>query len=348
MRQRVLGALALLGGFAGGAVAGELPPVKVGGRIFTEFGVQTSDSGRLKALGGAGFSSFSVTRAWLTVEGRPTDWLSAYMELDATHMLELSGSTEKWAAAPGRMFPYLRTAQIELRDVLEPYLRLRMGLLPTPWTQFENGLYGYRMQNVQLSVREKVLAPRDFGVAAYGDLPAGLGSYHVGLFNGSGLAPETSAGKLAAARLTFTPFACWEPIAPLGVSGMGATSPEKFSWGGLLHYGRQGVTPLTVAVGPFGFQDPAKGGGAWGWTGFGVLALGTFHPWLEPIELVGRLDGWDPDTRVAGDAYTQVVGGIAYKITPQTRLLVDSESRLHEDAQKGLHHMLFVHVSTAF
>ena len=53
-------------------------------------------------------------------------------------------------------------------------------------------------------------------------------------------------------------------------------------------------------------------------TTFGVLRIPN-----SPLSVIGRVDVVDPDTESSDDRLTRYIGGVAYQVTPNLRVLAD-------------------------
>lgn len=327
---------------------GFTPTIKIGGRLYGQFGVQTTESGPLSPTSGTGFAAFDITRSSLILDGRPTDWLSLYMILDTARQTEILQTEPELKTRPGRLWAYLRTANAEIRHLWDPSARIRFGLTTGPWSSWEERLWGYRMLGQGLVAREKIVPSEELGIAVLGDLPQEWGSYHVGVFSGeSGSLPELDGHLTANGRLSLTPFGFWAPLKPLGLAGFSLLSPEKTSGGGLLYY-KTPTSPLTLAGGLYAMNDTVKGQLSQGFNAFGVLELGWLHPGLRPFELLARVEGWRPDASKSGNAYTQLVTGIAWALDANNKLVIDNQIQFHEDPGKGIWHTVFTHYAVEF
>jgi hypothetical protein len=60
-------------------------------------------------------------------------------------------------------------------------------------------------------------------------------------------------------------------------------------------------------------------------TAFGVLRIPR-----SPVSVIGRVDVVDPDTDGPDDRRTRYIGGVAYQVTPNLRLLADVDHLAYE------------------
>jgi hypothetical protein len=60
-------------------------------------------------------------------------------------------------------------------------------------------------------------------------------------------------------------------------------------------------------------------------TAFGVLRIPD-----SPVMVIGRVDVVNPDTDVSGDRRTRFIGGVAYQLSPNLRLLADIDHVTYE------------------
>jgi hypothetical protein len=61
-----------------------------------------------------------------------------------------------------------------------------------------------------------------------------------------------------------------------------------------------------------------------------ITAFGVLRVPRSPVSVIGRVDVVDPDTDGADDRQTRYIGGVAYQVTPNLRLLADIDHLSYE------------------
>jgi hypothetical protein len=91
-----------------------------------------------------------------------------------------------------------------------PWLRVRGGLLPLPWSSLTNKVWGYSFAASSPSRRYGLTSTYDLGVSVFGDLPLALGSYALAVVNGEeSRRPEQNRYKAGHAVLSVRPLPFW-------------------------------------------------------------------------------------------------------------------------------------------
>ena len=185
-------ALALLGapGIAGAQVtpaasaapAGDAPSVRVGGTIFLDYTttldpkVTDADGNRVSQ------SAFHVARAYVNVTGQVNHIFAFRITPDIVR--ETGTGTSLTGSLDVRLkYGYL---QVNMDDWLPRGTYARVGMIPTPWVDYEDGIYRYRFQGPTFTDREGFQPSSDFGVAFRTALPNDYGEVVAGLYNGEG------------------------------------------------------------------------------------------------------------------------------------------------------------------
>src|SRR5690242_91702 len=61
-------------------------------------------------------------------------------------------------------------------------------------------------------------------------------------------------------------------------------------------------------------------------TGRVISAFGVYHFTASKAAVIARVDIVDPNTSVANDKQTRLIGGLSYQLSPNVRLLADLEN----------------------
>jgi len=61
-----------------------------------------------------------------------------------------------------------------------------------------------------------------------------------------------------------------------------------------------------------------------------ISGFGVYHVPKSSVALIARVDVVDPNTSVAADRQTRIIGGISYQVTPNLRVLADVDNLSYE------------------
>jgi hypothetical protein len=162
------------------AQSADTPTIKVGATLFTDFTYIASpdavdvDGNRYHP------SQFNLTRSYINITGTLSHLVAFRITPDIVR------DTTAGSATSGSLLLRVKYgfAQVNLDDWLPPQSWVRLGVQPTPWVEFEEGIYRYRFQGTTFAEREGFLSSSDAGLSFHSALPADSGDVHVGIFNG--------------------------------------------------------------------------------------------------------------------------------------------------------------------
>ncbi len=309
-------------GLAAAAAAGPLaaqnaPSVSVGGVAYAQYAAQL-DSGTN--------SNFDVTRAYVNVIGKFADGIltrvtgDIYQNADGSHAYRLKYAFINWT--PGGSA-----------------LTYRFGLMTTPWIDWEEQLWDYRMQGPVAVDRNHYMTSSDFGAGVDGDISNELVDFQASVVDGTGYGSrpgdmhKTVAGRVSV-RLLGTDEG--SRVGGLRLTGYAQYGPptgggSRNRFLGELSYRSKNI----LLAGEFGATtDSAPGAAVKKGTVFS--AYGWYHVPQSPVGIVARIDKVDPNTcspatpptaacpaSAAQDQTTELIGGVSYQLTPNVRLLAD-------------------------
>ncbi len=307
------------------------------------------------------YNKFRVTRGYLTVKKELQPWLQTRITVDV-HQDDTGDYKNR-----------LKYIYAELRPPdAGPFtdMKSEIGLGHIPWLDFEEHINPYRCQGTMAIERAGVFNSADAGVSLRGHFagevedpeaktgsnyyPGRYGSWHVGLYNGSGYhASEENNNKALEGRLTWRPLPDVIPglqLSYFGIYGEGNDKdnpagdwPDYVVNMGMLSY----ENPWLILTGQY-FTTEGNAKGTWvdasgdaletdGHSFFGNLKLPVLD---RKLSLFGRYDHFDQDKdgKIGGDAdYDMFIGGIAYDIYKHNLLLIAYETTDYGDdaGQKG-------------
>lgn len=288
-------------------------PVSVGGVVFAQYAGQ---------LGAGTNSNFDVTRALVNILGKFSDGIATrlagdvYQTADGSHTYRLKYAFLNWTPS-GSALTY------------------RFGLLTTPWIDWEEALWDYRMQGPTALDRNHYLSPADFGVGVDGTINHEMVNFQVSAVDGAGygakpgdqhkayagrvslrLLPTDDSGRAGGLRLT--------GYAQLGAPTGGGTRQRLL---GMASYRSKAL----VLAGEYAATTDSAVGTA-KLNGTVVSVYGTFRLPSSPASIIARVDLVDPNTGVASDKTTDLIAGVSYQLSPNVRLLADVDNLSYESS----------------
>jgi hypothetical protein len=226
-------------------------------------------------------------------------------------------------------------------------LTLKFGEIHTPWLDWEEALWDYRMQGTMAIERAGYLSSSDFGAGVDGNWHYDKVNMQLGVYNG-----ETYSGLVGDGRKDVEGRISFKIInsdLPGRVGGLRATVYAQYGvpssggkrerYIGMLSYKskmftlaaeyaivRDSVTgqpvpppapPATQTIATLTYRKGSI------FSGFG-----TFNIPNSKVAIIGRVDVTDPNTAGAAtnDQLTRIIGGASYQLSPNLRLLADIDN----------------------
>lgn len=321
LRNAVFGT-ALLATLPVVAAAQDTPEVRVGGVVYGHYQYLLSDEA------GHG-NNFDIARAYLNVTGRFGHGVSGRVTADI------------YRPGDGSLAYRLKYAYAAYTPEGSG-LTFKLGQIHTPWLDFEETLWDFRMQGTIALDRNGFLTSSDFGAGVDGTWGKDAVTAQVGVYNGEGynrtpgdkykdvagrisvrLVPTDDMSRTGGLRLS--------AFGHHGVPTGGGVRDRAL---GMLSYrsklltlaGEYAITrdrsddPLPPAVPDAGTR---RGNVV---TAFAVLRVPD-----TPVMLISRVDVVNPDVDASGDRRTRYIGGVAYQVSPNLRLLADLDHVAYEN-----------------
>ena len=304
--HRIAGALCALALLPPGlAQAGELKDVKVGGKIYAEYGRALDEANK-------NANSFDIKRVYLTTKAKLTDTLSTRV------------TTDVGRASDGKYYLFLKYAYLEWRSPLAG-TKFRFGAAGLGWAGFYDKFWGKRWIAKSFTDDNRLLATSDLGVHAVGKHMDGLLSWQASVVNGSGYGnAEDDKAKTAQLRLTLDPLHAGEQSLPVSVfasQDVGADSEDAVRLlAGAVGWKKKG---LASAWGEYVMeaQDERSGAGMSATVVADVAGL---------FEVLGRFDKWDPDTDTDDDGVQRIRAGVSKNFAKKVAAAVVFEQAKNE------------------
>ena len=279
------------------------PQVTVGGVVYGQFVYQLKDS-----LGAGHQNQFSIQRAYVNVLGRFAGGVGTRLTADIA------------PTGVGNQQFRLKYAFVTWTPTSSS-ITYKFGLLQTPYVDWEETLWDYRMQGAIAVDRNGYMTAADFGIGADGHWNNEQVNAQFAIINGEGysggtgdnrkdvtarvsvrLSPTNDASRVGGLRLT-------------GYAGIGKATggADRNRFLGTLSYKTQQVTLAGEFVST---KDAAISGRI-------LSAFGVYRFSGSKAAAIGRVDVVDPDTDTPDNKQTRVIAGLSYQIQPNIRVLGD-------------------------
>ncbi len=311
------------------------PQVRIGGLWYLSYQDGTAS--------GAAYARFAIKRGYINIETKINPWLSARITPDTT--VDTTGDIKVRLK-----YAYAKFAAPDLGWVTRP--ELEVGVVHTPWLDFEEHVNNYRMQDTMFMERQGLFNSADYGVTAMGlfggtlpeayqktvskAYPGRWGSFAVGVYNGGGYhAAEKNQSKVVEGRLTVRPLPDTVPglqLSSFFVRGKGNTEREP-EWqvdALMVSYEHRLAVVTATRTDAVGNQKGDAVDAASralrrdGWSVFAEAKLS------KQLGLIGRYDRFDPDTATPDDGSRRTIAGVVVHLGGGNDLLLDVDQVSYE------------------
>ncbi len=307
------------------------PTVTLSGVIYAQWGAETD------SLSPA--NNFDITRAYLNAIGKFSGGIMTRITADVYHDAD--------ATAGGGLNYRLKYAYAAWTPQGSP-LTFRFGLTQTPFIDWEEQLWDYRMQGPIPVDRNSYMSSSDFGLAVDGNFNSDQFDFQAMAMNGENynktpgdnhkdfaarasfrLLPTDEVSRVGGLRLT--------GYAQLGTPTSGGTR-NRFI--GMVSYRAKDY----LLAGEFvSTKDTVTNPAKISTTGRILSAYGWLRLPSTPVAIIARVDIVDPNTcspatpptadcpATAGyDKRTTLIGGLSYQLSPNVRLLADVDRTTYQ------------------
>ncbi|HEX5385847.1 MAG TPA: hypothetical protein VFW66_04020 [Gemmatimonadales bacterium] len=333
-----------------GAARAQIPTVSVGGLAYAQYAYQFHGD----SVTGSHLNAFDITRAYITITARFPLGVGAritpdiYRSTDGSLAYRLKYAYATWTPGPSP-------------------LTLELGQIHTPWLDWEEALWDYRMQGTMALERFRgpsgsYLSSSDLGFGVDGKFASERVSFELGAYNGEtyksseGDQHKDVSGRLSVRLLESDDSSRMGGLRVTGYGQIGEPTgggrrnryiamlsykSRLFTLAGEYARTRDRLDNLPPASG-----TPVPTTDADIWSFFGV-----FHIPHTRAALIGRVDVQKPDISVANNRQTRFIAGASYQLNQNLRVLADVddlsfESRVYPNAiestrTQGLFQMQF-------
>jgi len=298
------------------APATQAPQVTVSGVAYTGFFYQLKDTANHT-------NGFDVTRAYINVNGRFGGGITTRVTAD----IQRVGAGDNSLRYRLKYAYFAYTPQ-------NSKLTYKLGQIHTPFIDWEEALWDYRMQGQMAMERGDLVTPRsylsssDFGLGVDGRWGADKINMQVGLYNGENYNGGTGdqrkdlMGRVSV-RVMDTDDSSRVGglrVTAYGQYGKPTGGGERQRWLGMVSYRSKQITLAgEYAITKDSVTAPAvpevKGSVA---SIFGVYRVPN-----SKVAVLARVDLTDPNTNTANNRQTRFIGGASYQLSPNVRLLAD-------------------------
>jgi len=296
-------------------------------------------------------NNFDVTRAYINLNGRFTGGITTRVTADIFN----SGAT-------GGIHSYrLKYAFVAYTPEGSP-LTFKIGAIHTPWIDWEEAMWDYRMQGTMAMERAGYMSSSDFGVGVDGKWNNDQFNFQAGVYNGTNYSgAATDGNKDFMVRASYRLLGTDEGsrvggLRITGYAGLGTPNSggTRNRFMGMLSYRSM---DLTLAAEYAATEDTVVGGntsigggsvaGVADKKGTVLSAFAVVHLPQTRWSAIGRVDIINPNTSPAGSGpadslrnvagtpkTTRIIAGVSYQLNPNLRLLADVDLLSYEDAYK--------------
>jgi len=312
------------------AVQGQTPTITVGGVGYAQYGYQLHKD----SVTNSHLNAFDITRAYINVVGKFPLGVGVRITPDI------------YRNADGSLSFRLKYAYATWTPENSP-LTLKMGAIHTPWLDWEEALWDYRMQGTM--ALERFHGPSTAGYLSSSDLGAGVDgkfkldfvNFQLGVYDGETYnKPEGDQHKDLEARLSVRLLESNDHsrVGGLRVTGYGAVGKPtgggvRDRYIGMVSY----KSTLFTLAGEYArvrdrIENPPTGtptvpnnvdGDIWSF--FGVLNIPN-----TKVGVIGRVDIQNPNTDLTNNKQTRYIAGVSYQLSPQLRALADVDNLTFE------------------
>jgi hypothetical protein len=266
-------------------------------------------------------NNFDVTRAYVNLIGRFAGGVGARVTLDVNR-----------PAGDNSLRYRLKYAFATYTPTGSPLL-FKLGMIHTPWVDFEEALWDYRMQGTIAMDRNGYLTSSDIGFGVDGKWGPDNVNMQLAFVNGEGY-----SGGPGDQRKDIEGRVSWRVLMTddssrtggLRISGYGGYGKptgggQRNRFLGMLSYRTKAIT----LAGEFATtKDSLTATPTPSVTGRVISAFGVYRVPNSKVGVIARVDIVDPNTGTAANAdkQTRIIGGISYQLSPNLRLLLDIDN----------------------
>jgi hypothetical protein len=300
------------------------PQVTVGGVVYAQYLYQLADTAGHQ-------NNFDVTRGYVNVIGKFAAGIYTRVTLDLFSLTNTAATNNENGSYSYR----LKYAYVAWTPGKSP-LTYKLGMIHTPWLDWEEALWDYRMQGQMAMERAGTIAPiaggayltsSDLGFGIDGKAKDDRANVQVALVNGEGY-----HGGVGDKRKDLE--------GRVSVRLLGTNDNSRVGGLRLTAYGQYGKPTgggarnralvmvsyrskeLTLAAEAAVTKDSVAAA-AIPSNGHVYSAFGVFHLPQSKVAIIARADLLKPQVAVADNQTTRIIGGVSYQVSANLRALLD-------------------------
>src|SRR5881398_608217 len=306
---QTLSAAAVMCALAAGGAAAQAPSppqVSVGALTYLQYVYQLKDTANH-------LNNFEVTRAYINVNARLSNGVTARITPDVFRTLT------------GLSFR-LKYAFVTYTPTASP-LTFKLGQMHTPWLEWEEAVWDYRMQGSMALDRNGYLSASDLGAGVDGKWGPDKVNLQVTAVNGEDF--KSSAGDQRKDVMGRVSVRVLDTDDSSRVGGLRITAYGQYgkpTGGGerqrLLGMVSYRTKHLTLAGEALVARDSVTAPVTVEQNGHLFTAFGVYKVPASKVAVLARVDIWHKQAG-ATDKQTRIIGGVSYQLSPNWRLLGD-------------------------
>lgn len=320
--HRIAGAAALALGIAAHQARAQAPTVSVGGVIYTHFGYQLDTDTTLAVPGHR--NNIDVSRSYITVNGK-----------SGAVTARITADVDSRRANSNQQTFRLKYAYLNYAPAGLP-VSFKLGAIQTPFIEWDEAMWGYRMQGTVALDRNSYLTSSDFGFGVDGSWLGERINFQSGIYNGEGYsnAPGDQY-KDVAARASFRVIGTDDSSRIGGLRVTGFALLGKRTAGGTRQRWLAMVSYKTKALTLAGQIAETRDSLAAATPDVAGRVISAYATWGIPnskARVLARVDMVDPDVdsepsapSLAAGRQTRVIAGVSYELAPNVRVLADAD-----------------------
>lgn len=264
-------------------------------------------------------NNFDVTRAYVNLIGKFAGGVGARVTLDVNRP---AGDNSLRYRLKYAFATYTPTGSA---------LTYKLGLIHTPWVDYEEGLWDYRMQGPIALDRNGYLTSSDFGVGVDGKWNSDAVNMQVTFVNGEGYSGgpgdqrKDLEGRVSFRLLKTDDMGSRGGLRLTGYAGYGKPTGggKRQRYVGMASY----KSNMVTLAGEFAITKDSSTTTTTTLDGQVASVFGVLHVPSSKVALIARVDYVKPNkngtSTTPGFTNTRFIGGVSYQLSPNLRLLAD-------------------------
>jgi hypothetical protein len=311
------------------------PAVTVGSLVYAQYGYRIGGAPAAQPAPNA----FDITRAYIDVRATVPGGIGLRITSDVFRSRDTTSNDD------GSLSLRLKYGYAAYTPGGSP-ITLKLGLIHTPWLDWVEGMYGYRMQGTMAIERAGYFNSADIGVGVDGAWAGQAVNLQVGIYNGEGYHGGAGDGRKdlegrVSVRLVRSDDGGSRGglrVTAYGHYGKPTSGGRRYRAIGMVSYHSRRFTLAAqgAIAGDSTTEESTSLLKGRIWSGFGVYRVPE-----TPVAILARADLTDRNIDLTGDREVRVIGGVSYDLSTAVRLLLDLDSVDYQDARPTLTTALF-------